>query len=38
VAGASSVERFTKKFGAQAVASRKKPAAKTGSGKTAKSA
>ena len=32
------VERFTKKFGAQTVASRKKPAPKTGAGKTAKSA
>jgi large subunit ribosomal protein L31 len=32
------VERFTKKFGAQTVASRKKPAAKAGSRKTAKSA
>ena len=32
------VERFTKKFGAQTVASRKKPAAKAGAGKAAKSA
>ena len=32
------VQRFTKKFGAQTVASRKKAPAKAGSGKSAKSA